>query len=326
LPRTPYLLGCFLLLACGTELPKPVPPAPPVEIAPYLDGLANQGQLTGVVYVSRRGSVLLQKAYGLADEKTGALNRLDTQFRIGSNTKQFAAMALWILHGDGKLDLTDRICAHLPDCPPAWSQITLQQLVDHTSGIPDDTNLAGFPSLIGTSTTVDALIARFRDLPLEFTPGSRWAYSNSGYVLISKVVSVVLSPGVRPVHLAMSEFDAAGALASTVEDLARWDEALLAGKVLPAADIAEVFRPKVACPQGGCALATDVGYADGWFVAQENGARYVYHWGRIDGFRSSNGFYPDEDLLVIVLSNLETVDTFGISTRLGTMARAQKAQ
>jgi CubicO group peptidase (beta-lactamase class C family) len=105
-----------------------------------------------------------------------------------------------------------------------------------------------------------------------------------------------LSPGVEPVFLDMSEVDAAGALASNVEDLARWDEALLHGGVLQPAHFAEMTRPKISCPSGGCALSSDVGYADGWFVAMENGARYVYHWGRIDGFRSSNGFYPDDDV------------------------------
>jgi CubicO group peptidase (beta-lactamase class C family) len=80
-----------------------------------------------------------------------------------------------------------------------------------------------------------------------------------------------------------------------------------------------MVTPYVACPAGGCALASDVGYGYGWFVAQEDGQRIVYHWGRIDGFRSSNGFYPDKQVIVVVLSNLETTDVWGISHRLGQM-------
>ena len=339
-----------LLAACGEP--------PPAELAAYLDELERDGELTGSVLVARRGTVLAKRGFGLADEETQAPDRPETQFRIGSNTKQFAAMAIRLLAADGKLAIDDPVCAHLNACPTAWSPITLQQLIDHSSGIPDYTNLPDFPQLIGTPATVEQLIARFRDLPLEFVPGSRWAYSNSGYIILSEVIARVsgrsfaefcrtriwdplrmsrtlydlnqppkdthatgyLSPGVQPVYWDMSEADAAGALASTVEDLALWDAALLGGTLLSPAEMVELFRPKIPCPTGGCALATDTGYADGWFVAQENGARYVYHWGRIDGFRSSNGFYPDEGVVVIVLSNLETVDVWAVASHLGRLA------
>jgi len=339
-----------LLAACGE--------APPSDLERYLDELERGGKLTGSVLVARGGTVLVERGFGLADEETRASDLPETQFRIGSNTKQFTAMAIRLLAAEGKLGIDDPVCAHLDACPPAWSAITLQQLIDHSSGTPDYTNFREFPQLIGTPATVEQLIARFRDLPLEFVPGSRWAYSNSGYVVLSEVIAHVsgqsfaefcqariwsplrmahtlydldqppkgthatgyLSPGVQPVYLDMSEFDAAGALASTVEDLALWDAALLGDVLLPPAQMAELFRPKIPCPSGGCALATDEGYADGWFVAEENGARYVYHWGRIDGFRSSNGFYPDEGVVVIVLSNLETVDVWGVASQLGKLA------
>jgi len=341
-----------LLLGCGDSLPAGAP------LPSYLDDLARKGQLTGSVFVARQGTVLVDQGFGLADEGTRAPNRPETQFRIGSNTKQFTAMAIRLLARDGMLGVDDPICTHLDLCPAAWAPITIQELIDHSSGLPDYTNFADFPSLIGTPTTVDQLIARFRDLPLEFPPGSQWKYSNSGYVVLSAIIARVsgqsfadfcqarifgplhmartrydlngppkgaeatgyLSPGVEPVFIDMSEVDAAGALASTVEDLALWDAALLDDALLPPGDMAELFRPKIDCPAGGCALGSDVGYADGWFVARENGVRYVYHWGRIDGFRSSNGFYPDQGVVVIVLSNLETVDVWGLASRLGAIA------
>ena len=347
--------GPLLLLglagACGDA-------SPGSDLTAYLDDLARKTQLTGSVLVSRRGVVLVNRGFGLADEATNAPDQPDTQFRIGSNTKQFAAMAIRLLAREGKLGIDDPICAHLDPCPAAWAPITIQELIDHSSGLPDYTNFPNFPHLIGTPATVEQLIARFGDLPLEFEPGSQWRYSNSGYVVLSEIIARVsgqsfaelcqariwgplhmartlydvnsppkgthatgyLSPGVEPVYLDMSEFDAAGAVASTVEDLALWDAALLEGSLLPATDMAELFRPKIGCPSGGCALATDLGYADGWFVAEENGARYVYHWGRIDGFRSSNGFYPDEGVVVIVLNNLETVDVWGVASHLGKLA------
>ena len=353
------VLGVLLLGGCWDA--TPAGGAAPSDLSTYLDDLARKGQLTGSVLVARRGTTLVDRGFGLADVATDAPNRPDTQFRIGSNTKQFAALAIRLLAHEGKLAVGDPICAHLDPCPPAWAPITIQQLIDHSSGLPDYTNFPDFPQLIGTPATVEQLIARFQDLPLEFVPGTQWRYSNSGYVVLSEIIARAsgqsfsdfcqariwgplhmartlydlnnppkpshatgyLSPGVEPVYIDMSEVDAAGAVASTVEDLALWDAALLDESLLPASDMAELFRPKIACPSGGCALPTDLGYADGWFVAQENGARYVYHWGRIDGFRSSNGFYPEQGIVVIVLSNLETVDVWGLASRLGAMALAE---
>lgn len=314
--------------------------------------------MTGAVRVEKDGAVVLEQGYGLADEASRIANTPATRFRIGSNTKQFTAMAVLLLADDGRLGVDDPICGHLDDCPDAWQPITIQELLDHSSGIPDYINSPGFPALIGTPATVDELIGRIRDLPLEFTPGSRWSYSNSGYLLLGAIVTHesglsyadflrqrifaplgmadtdydsdhpplgthatgYLSQGVKPVFLAMSEFDAAGALASTVGDLAKWDAALQAGTIGSAAARAAMFTPHIACPSGGCALGSDIGYGDGWFIADVSGQRYDYHWGRIDGFQSSNGFYPDAHVTVIVLSNLETVDTFGIASQLGAAA------
>ena len=333
----------------------------PATLEGYLGELASRGQLTGAVRVERAGAVLVDRGYGLADEAHAIANTPATRFRIGSNTKQFTAMAILLLQDAGKLSVDDPICAHLAPCPDAWSPITIQQLLDHSSGIPDYINSPAFPQYIGTPATVEQLIARFRDLPLDFAPGSRWSYSNSGYLLLGAIVTRVsgdsyaafldhqifaplgmadtaydtdtpplgshatgyLSPGVEPVFLAMSEFDAAGALASTTGDLARWDRALADGTIGSDPARATMFAPHIACPTGGCALGSDVGYGDGWFIAEPDAHRYIYHWGRIDGFRSSNGFYPDDDVTVILLSNLETVDTFGIASRLGELARAE---
>jgi CubicO group peptidase (beta-lactamase class C family) len=343
------------LAACGG------PAAAPVTVQGYLDDLGARGDFVGAVRVERDGVVLAEAGYGLADEDRAIANTPATRFRIGSNTKQVTAMAILLLQDDGRLTVDDPICMHLAGCPAAWAPITIQHLLDHASGIPDYVNAPDFPAHIGEPATEDQLIARFRDLPLEFTPGSRWSYSNSGYLLLGAIIARTsgqpyadflrdriftplgmadtaydddhpplgshatgyLSPHVLPVFIAMSELDAAGALASTVGDLARWDRALRAGAIGSAAARAQMMTAHIACPAGGCALATDVGYGDGWFLADVDGDRYVYHWGRIDGFRSSNGFFPDLDVTVIVLSNLETIDTFGIASRLGELARAQ---
>jgi CubicO group peptidase (beta-lactamase class C family) len=147
---------------------------------------------------------------------------------------------------------------------------------------------------------------------------------NTGYDTndppISSHATGYLSPGVKPVRFDMSEVYAAGALYSTIEDLYLWDRAVLSGRLVTNASLRAMTTAQVPCPPGGCALATDRGYGFGWFVADQSGHSYVYHWGHIDGFKSSNGFYAQEQICVVVLNNLETSDVFGISTQLGALA------
>ena len=331
---------------------------PPRAIDARIDEVATSGGFRGSLLVARNGSLLLRKAYGPADESAGVPNRPETRFRVGSITKQFVAAAVVRLRDRGALALSDSICAHLASCPVAWQPITLKHLLTHTSGLPDYTNLADFPSLIGTPATTAQLLARVRNLPLEFAPGDHWKYSNTGYVALGAVLEAAsgrswgehlrddlfvplgmastfvdddapalpahasgyLSPGTRPVFLAMSEFAAAGALASTVDDLFAWDEALRKGLVLSAASLAEATTAQVPCPVVGCALSTDLGYGYGWFVAQVSARPYAYHWGHIDGFVSTNGFDASEGTVVVALSNLETTPTFAMSASLESLA------
>ncbi len=351
--RSPLLALCLVGAACAKSA---TPPAQ--TVTELLDQLSAAGSINASVLVARGGSVLVSKGYGYADGSLGTPNTPQTRFRIGSNTKQFTAAAILMLADQGKLSLHDPICSYLDACPAAWQPLTIHQLLTHSSGIPNYTDFDNFPGLIGTAVSVQALIDRFKPSPLAFAPGAEWLYSNSGYVVLGAIVEKVsgvayagflaqnifaplgmkdtgydsndppvsthatgyLSPGVKPVFLDMSEFYSAGALYSTVEDLYAWDTALLSGKVLSPASYQAMISPQVPCPTSGCAMGGDLGYGYGWFIARESSRTYVYHWGRIDGFVSSNGFYPKDDVIVVVLSNLETTDAFGIGTRLGELA------
>ena len=308
--------------------------------------------------VARGDTILLSKGYGWADAGRQIANTPQTKFRVGSNSKQFTAMAVLLLEQQGKLHVSDKLCLYIDACPDAWKDVTLQHLLTHTSGIQDYTNFDNFPGLIGSPASVVDLIARFKSLPLISTPGSRWLYSNSGYVLLGYVIERTsgvsyadflqaaifsplhmthtgydqsaitaadhaqgyLTPTTRPVFIDMSEFYAAGALYSTVEDLYIWNKALATNQFVSAAVLAPMITPQIPCPSGGCALASDLGYGYGWFIANEQQHRYIYHWGRIDGFISSSGFFPNEQVYSIVLSNLETSNVFQSGAQLGIMA------
>jgi CubicO group peptidase (beta-lactamase class C family) len=153
-----------------------------------MEQFVSSRDFSGVVLVARKGQVLFQKAYGLANREHGVANKLDTKFRLGSVTKQFTAMAIMILSERGKLNVTDPICKYIENCPTAWSAITVHHLLTHTSGIPDFTDFPDNDHYEHLPMTPLETMARFRDKPLEFVPGERFNYDNSGYLLLGHIV------------------------------------------------------------------------------------------------------------------------------------------
>lgn len=149
---------------------------------------ADQDAFSGSVLVARNGEVLLDRGYGLANREWGVANAGDTRFRLASVSKQFTAAAVMILKERGLVDLDAPVKTWLPDAPAAWDGVTARRLLNHTAGLPDFTRLDDYEALKTQATTVEALIARFRDRPLDFQPGERFAYSNSGYILLTAVI------------------------------------------------------------------------------------------------------------------------------------------
>jgi CubicO group peptidase (beta-lactamase class C family) len=308
-----------------------------------LSGLVAQRLFRGSVLLARRGRVILSKGYDWADVARRVPNTPRTRFRIASITKQFTAMAILQLQDQGKLSVHDHLGAYLSPCPAAWRPITLHQLLTHTSGIPDYTNFPTFASIMARTLTTEQLIALFRDKPLDFRPGTRWRYSNSGYVLLGAIVERVSGLSYAaflqrhiftPLNLTNTGYDvnhpalpghatgyaawerpaayidlsvayANGCLYSTTEDLYRWDQALTSGHpaLVSARTLRQMFTPFAPTDP---AAPHSVAYGYGWFIGYEGAHREIEHTGDINGFISANQFYPDDHLTVIVLSNLET--------------------
>jgi len=149
---------------------------------------ADQDAFAGSVLVARDGQVLLDRGYGLANREWNVANAGDTRFQLASVSKQFTAVAVMILNERGLVDLDAPVKTWLPDAPAAWDGVTVRRLLNHTAGLPDFTRLDDYEALKTRATTPAALIGRFRDRPLEFTPGERFAYSNSGYVVLTAVI------------------------------------------------------------------------------------------------------------------------------------------
>lgn len=311
---------------------------PASEADAYLRRAARAGEFSGAVLVARRGRVLLSKGYGMASLELQVPNTPRTKFRIGSLTKQFTAMAAMMLQERGKLNVQDGVCKHVAQCPPAWAGVTIHHLLTHTSGIPELLSLPDFQKTSTLPSTAAQTVERFRLLPLEFRPGGRFKYSNSGYVLLSHIIERVagqpyevflrenvLAPlGMRdtgadqhgPVirdraagytrlggavvnapYIDMSIPTGGGALYSTAEDLYLWDRALAARRLIGRRSYEEMLRPHATADWGD-------GAAYGWFIGRDkSGHAYMGFLGGINGFAAQIMRYPDEDVLVVVLSN-----------------------
>src|SRR5215472_17898437 len=148
-------------------------------------------QFMGSVLVARGDQILLSKGYGSANLEWNIPNTASTKFRIGSITKQFTAASILLLEERGKLKVEDPVKKYLPDAPAAWDKITIFHLLTHTSGIPSFTSFPDYRDTEAMATTPEKLVARFRDKPLDFEPGTKWSYSNSGYVLLGYLLEKI---------------------------------------------------------------------------------------------------------------------------------------
>src|SRR6266436_6219889 len=138
----------------------------------------------GSALVAKGGKIVLEKGYGMANVELDVPNTADTKFRLGSITKQFTATAIMQLQEQGKLSVTDLACNYLPNCPDAWKTITIHHLLTHTSGIPSYTSAEFMqkPAMVRPPLTPVEIVMLSKDKPLEFEPGSKWNYDNTGYV------------------------------------------------------------------------------------------------------------------------------------------------
>ena len=162
------------------------------QIDDLMGRYVDNGEFNGSVLVVENGKVIFKKGYGLANMEWNIPNTPDTKFRLGSLTKQFTAMLIMQLVEQGKLKLEGKITDYLTDYPKAaGDKITIHHLLTHTSGIPNYTNLPAFKTFNRNRYKPADFLKQFSDLPLEFEPGSAFAYSNSGYFLLGAIIEKV---------------------------------------------------------------------------------------------------------------------------------------
>jgi CubicO group peptidase (beta-lactamase class C family) len=202
-------LGLSLAL-CLTSGPAAVAEAPPVErpAAERLRAAAEAAGTGAAVLVGCDGKVVLEDGFGFADRKAGRKVTRETLFRIGSVTKQFTAAAILRLAEQGKLDLSDRLAEYFPGFARG-AEITLRQMLTHTSGLHSYTDKPEFLGRVTRPIEPTELIAWFRDDPPDFAPGAGFRYSNSAYFLLGEIVARVSG---RPLgeHLRAEFFEPLG--------------------------------------------------------------------------------------------------------------------
>ena len=284
------------------------------------------------------GQVVYRKAFGMANLELAVPMQADYIFRIGSITKQFTAMAILMLVGDGKLALEDEIPKFLPDYPTHGHRIIIEHLLTHTSGIKSYTDRSDIREIGRKDVTVPELIGLFKDLPMEFAPGKRYSYSNSGYVLLGAIIEAVsgqpyaqfleqrifqpLNMGhtrdyrteqiVRgraagydrgsdgwqnAAFISMTQPYAAGSLMSTVDDLAKWDQALYSDRLVAPSLLQRAWTP-YRLNDG-----SSTGYGYGWGIGSYAGRRLIMHGGGIPGFITQALRLPEDQVFVAVLTN-----------------------
>jgi CubicO group peptidase (beta-lactamase class C family) len=308
---------------------------------------AEKKGFMGSVLVAKSGTVLFEKSYGMADLEWDVPNTPDAKFRLGSITKQFTATAILQLQEKGKLSVDDPITKYVEGAPEAWKGITIHHLLTHTSGIPSYTDSPDFPKpkFMRIPLSPLEIVMLSKDKPLEFQPGEKWKYDNTGYVLLGYIIEKVSGEKygeylkkhvfdpldmkdsgydwsrtvlkhrasgyqwggasyLNAEYLDMSLPHAAGSLYSTVRDLYRWDRSLYTEKALSKKSLDRMFTP----------VKND--YAYGWFVTHGKDRTRITHGGGINGFSTIITRYPEQQAVVIVLSNVENGDPNGVATRL----------
>jgi len=316
--------------------------------------LKESGAPSVSVAVVRDGRLVYAKAFGSADLAAGRAADVNTRYAVGSISKQFTAAAILMLQEQGKLSLDDRVSKYFPDLTRA-GEISIRQLLSHTSGYEDYAPQDYIIPEWTEPTTPLAILNRWAKKPLNFDPGTKWQYSNTNYVLAGEIFEKVsgqplvsflrekifeplgmksaadwppaqqadataytryaLGPPRPTKREAAGWYFAAGELAMTPSDLAKWDIAFLDKRLLSAASYAE-FTREVKLANGA-----STHYALGLMLRELGNLPEIQHGGEVSGFLSSNAVFPTRQGAVIVLSNQDVVNLVGpLSRQIATIA------
>jgi CubicO group peptidase (beta-lactamase class C family) len=304
-------------------------------------------QFNGTALIAYDGKTIFEKGFGMSDKELNIPNTGETQFRIGSTSKQFTSMLIMQLVYENKLNVHDTIGKFLPGY--IHGEITIQQLLTHQSGIPNYTDNTNYlVKIVSRKYSVHEIVILFCSDSLEFVPGTQFNYSNSNYIILADVIEKITGKSYSdnltqkifvPLGMKHSYFVSpvtggslargyindqpekpypvdnvagAGGITSTAEDLLIWSNAVDSSKLIPKEIMRELFIPRVEWKDW------DAYYGYGWMidrnlfqVSKKHSA--IYHPGTEFGFYDMLVLQPDKGIVVILLNNTGDFPRFDIT-------------
>jgi len=289
--------------------------------------------------VTKNGKVIYRKAFGKANLELDVSMVPENVFQIGSMTKQFTAVSILMLLEQGKLTLDDDITTYIPDYPTHNKSITIHHLLTHTSGIKSYTSMRGLREIARKDLEPLELIDFFQNEPMDFNPGEKYKYNNSGYIILGYIIEKISGVSYaefvetnifKKINMSSSLYGskskiiknrasgyqkrsdyrnttyisltlpyAAGSIMSTVDDLLKWQQAISNNTLLKPKTIKKAFT-NYTLNNG-----TKINYGYGWNINEINGIPTLEHGGSIFGFKSMGVYIPSENVYVVVLSNCD---------------------
>lgn len=307
------------------------------------------------VIVVKDGKVVFRKGYGLANIELGVPVEPDMVFRLGSITKQFTAVAILMLAEQGKLSLEDDITKFFPDYPSKGNKITIEHLLTHTSGIKNYTSLPEWLALWRKEMTVKEIIDLFKDQPMDFAPGERWSYSNSGYILLGAIIEKASGQSYQD-FIEKNIFATLGMKHSYYDNTARliprrvsgytktaegyrnaaylsMSQPFAAGSLMSSVDDLALWDAalytenlvkqeslKRAWTSGLLNNGKPTHYGYGWQMSSYEGRALVEHSGGINGFATDAIRVPDDRVFVAILTNRDWMSPGWVAFKVAAIA------
>lgn len=305
-------------------------------LADYMEACVDVLDFSGSVLVQRKEKIYLADGFGKSDRENISKNKSDTVFRIASLSKQFTSMMTMMMVDEGMIKLNDKIGKYLNKVPEKWKGITVMNLLTHTAGLPNYTEIPEFVSAQRDPITPGEIFERLKKFPLKFTPGTAAEYNDSGFTLLGHILEIIadklygdlLTEHIfEPLEMHRTGYDIQQLI---ITNRARGYVRLDKNTVVNAPYI------DMSLPHAAGALCSTVEdmylwdralknnklipkklseimfkpykdiYACGWMVDEQFGAKRIQHMGGIDGFQTAILRFPDADACVIVLSNCES--------------------
>lgn len=309
--------------------------------------MKQQGIVGLSIGIVKSGKVIKAKGYGWANIELNVPASEKTVYKIGSISKQFIAVGIMKLVQEGKLKVSDPVTKFIKGAPVKWNNITIRHLLNHTSGLPVDP-----PGFDGMKEQADSVYIKtaFTD-SLAFPTDSKYEYSNFGYFILADIIRIT-SRLSFPEYMKKCIFDEgglsntrttsleaivpdradgyiknandsilnapnyialrpSGAFLSNINDLLKWEMDMQHNKLLTQKNWDQMWDDTIKTPLTMDNEAIYYGY--GWMTNKVNGKPFIHHGGSLPGFKSVYFRYIQDKTAIIILTNSENTDAYGIA-------------